>query len=75
MNVSAFKTPERNYVAVIVNNGEAKEFTYVMPGYTTKVYVTDADRNLELTTDGWYVVSNVDVPATSIVTVVFEPLI
>ena len=75
MNVSAFKTPDGNYVAVIVNNGEEKEFSYVMPGYTTKVYVTDAERNLELTTDGWYVVSNVDVPATSIVTVVFEPLI
>ncbi len=75
MNVSAFKTPDGKYVAVIVNNGEEKEFSYVMPGYTTKVYVTDAERNLELTTDGWYVVSNVDVPATSIVTVVFEPLI
>lgn len=75
MNVSAFKTPERNYVAVIVNNGEAKEFTYVMPGYTTKVYVTDADRNLELTMDKWCAVSTVKVPATSIVTVVFEPLL
>ncbi len=74
LNVSAFKTPDDKYVAVIVNNGEEKEFSYVMPGYTTKVYVTDAERNLELTTDGWYAVSNVEVPATSVVTVVFEPL-
>lgn len=75
LNVSAFKTPDGNYVAVIANNGEDKEFTYVMPGYTTKVYVTDAERNLELTKDGWYAVSNVEVPATSVVTVVFEPVI
>ncbi len=75
MNVSAFKTPDGNYVAVIVNNGEAKEITYVMPGYTTKVYVTDAERNLELVEDGWKAVSNVEIPEKSIVTVVFEPLI
>ena len=75
LNVSAFKTPDGNYVAVIVNNGAEKEFTYMMPGYTTKVYVTDAERNLELVTDGWFAVSNVTVPETSVVTVVFEPLI
>ncbi len=74
MNVSGFKTPDGNYVAVIVNNGYEKEFTYVMPGYTMSVYTTDATRDLELTDERW-AVGTVEVPEMSIVTVVFEPVI
>ncbi len=74
MNVSAFKTPDGSYVAVIVNDGIEKEFTYSMLGYNMSVYTTDATRNLELTDEGWGI-ENVTVPENSIVTVVFEPMI
>ena len=74
LNVSAFRTPEGNYVAVIVNNGAEKEFTYTMPGYTMSVYTTDKDRDLELTAEKW-AVGKVQVPEKSLVTVVFEPVI
>lgn len=74
MNVSAFKTPDGNYVAVIVNSGEEKTFTYAMLGYNMSVYTTDAERNLELTEEGGGI-EKVTVPEKSIVTVVFEPVI
>ncbi len=71
MNVSAFKTPDGSYVAVIVNDGIEKQFTYSMLGYNMSVYTTDADRNLELTDEGGGI-ETVTVPENSIVTVVFE---
>ena len=73
MNVSAFKTPDGSYVAVIVNDGIEKQFTYSMLGYNMSVYTTDADRNLELTDEGSGI-ETVKVPENSIVTVVFEPV-
>ena len=73
MNVSAFKTPDGSYVAVIVNDGIEKQFTYSMLGYNMSVYTTDVDRNLELTDEGSGI-ETVKVPENSIVTVVFEPM-
>ena len=74
LNVSTFRTPEGKYVAVIVNNGAEKKFTYTMPGYTMAVYTTDATRNLELTAEKW-AVGSVVVPEKSIVTVEFTPVL
>lgn len=71
MNVSAFRTPEGDYVAVIVNQGSEKNFRVCMPFYDVKAYTTDADRNLELTHDSCGVTS-VNIPAKSITTITFE---
>ena len=71
LNVSAYKTPEGDYVAVIVNEGEDKKITFGMLGYDMSVYTTDAQRNLELTDEG-NGVGSVSVGAESIVTVVFS---
>ena len=71
MNVSAFKTPDGDYVAVIVNQGGDKAVNLCMPFYDVKAYTTDADRNLELTHESCGV-TTVDIPASSITTIVFE---
>ncbi len=71
LNVSAFKTPEGNYVAVIVNEGEEKNIKFSMLGYSAEVYTTDETRNLEKTSEGRGT-DKVTVPASAIVTVVFE---
>ena len=71
MTVSTYKTPEGNYVAVIVNEGENKEVSFNMLGWDMKVYTTDADSNLELTaeTKGH---KKITIGEKSITTVVFE---
>lgn len=71
MTVSAFKTPEKDYVVVIANEGEEKEISFGMLGYDMSVYTTDAERNLELTaeTKGH---KKITIPAKSITTVVFS---
>ncbi len=71
MNVSAFKTPDGDYVAVIVNQGDAKDVKLCMPLYDVKAYTTDADRNLELTHESRGITS-VKIPAKSITTITFE---
>lgn len=71
LTVSGYKTPEGKYVAVIVNEGENKEISFNMLGWDAEVYTTDAERNLELTseTKGH---KKINVGANSITTVVFE---
>ena len=71
LTVSAYKTRDKKYVVVIVNEGEDKEISFNMLGYDAKVYTTDAERNLELTsqTKGH---KKITVGANSITTVVFE---
>ena len=71
LTVSGFKTPEGNYVAVIVNEGGDKEVSFNMLGYDAKVYTTDAERELELTseTKGH---KKITIGEKSITTVVFE---
>ena len=71
LTVSGFKTPEGDYVAVIVNEGGDKEVSFNMLGYDAKVYTTDADSDLELTseTKGH---KKITIGANSITTVVFE---
>lgn len=71
MYVSTYKTPDRDYVAVIVNEGAEKKITYSMIGYDMSVYTTDATRKLELTDTGSGI-ETVTIPENSIVTVVFE---
>ena len=71
MNVSAFKTPEGDYVVVVVNQGEEKNITVAMPFFDVKAYTTDAERNLELTHDSCGI-TTVNIPADSITTIVFE---
>lgn len=71
MTVSAFRTPDGDYVAVIVNQGDAKSFKVCMPLYDVKAYTTDADRNLELTHNSRGITS-VKIPAKSITTITFE---
>lgn len=71
MNVSAFKTPEGNFVVVIVNQGDDKNVHLCMPFFNVKAYTTDADRNLELTHESGGVCS-VSIPESSITTIVFE---
>lgn len=71
MNISAFKTPEGDYVAVIVNQGDDKAISLCMPGFDVTAYTTDADTNLELTHESGGI-TTVDIPASSITTVVFE---
>lgn len=71
MNVSSFKTPEGDYVVVVVNQGEEKNFTVAMPFYDVKAYTTDADKNLELTHESGGI-TTVNIPAKSITTIVFE---
>ena len=71
MTISAFKTPDGNYVAVIVNEGEEKDVKLCMPLFEIKAYTTDADRNLELTKEGCSVAS-VNLPAKSITTITFN---
>ena len=71
MNVSAFKTPDGDYVAVIVNEGNEKNLTFAMPFYDVKAYTTDAERNLTLTHESGGI-SSVKIPAESITTIVFE---
>ncbi len=70
MNVSAFKTPDGDYVAVIVNQGEEKDVTVCMPFFDVTAYTTDAERNLELTHESGGI-TTVNVPADSITTIVF----
>ena len=71
LTVSGFKTPDKKYVAVIVNEGEDKEVSFNMLGWDMKVYTTDADSNLELTaeTKGN---KKITIGEKSITTVVFE---
>ena len=71
LTVSGYKTPDKKYVAVIVNEGEDKEISFNMLGWDAEVYTTDAERNLELTsqTKGH---KKITVGANSITTVVFE---
>lgn len=71
LTVSGYKTPEGDYVAVIVNEGEDKEVSFNMLGRNMKVYTTDAQRDLELTleTKGH---KKITIGANSITTVVFE---
>lgn len=71
LNVSVFKTPDKKYVAVIVNEGEDKTFKFNMCMYNASVYTTDETRNLELTAESRGT-QKVSVPANSIVTVVFD---
>jgi hypothetical protein len=51
MTISAFKTPDGDYVAVIVNEGGDKEIKFNMLGYDMSVYTTDSEKNLELTSE------------------------
>ena len=71
LTVSAYKTPDKKYVAVIVNEGEDKEVSFNMLGWDMKVYTTDADSDLELTseTKGH---KKITIGEKSITTVVFE---
>ena len=71
LTVSAYKTPDKKYVVVIVNEGEDKDVSFNMLGYDAKVYTTDAQRNLQLTgeTKGH---KKIAIGAQSITTVVFE---
>ncbi len=71
MTVSAFKTPEGKFVAVIVNEGEDKKVSFNMLGYDMSVYTTDSEKSLELTaeTKGN---KKIQIGAKSITTVVFE---
>lgn len=71
MNISAFKTPEGNYVAVVVNQGTDKKINLCMPTFDVKAYTTDADRNLELSHESCGV-TTVKIPENSITTIVFE---
>ena len=52
MNVSCYKTPDGDYVAVIVNEGCDKKVKFNMLGYDMTVYTTDSEKNLELTHEG-----------------------
>jgi hypothetical protein len=71
LTVSAYKTPDKKYVVVIVNEGDDKEISFNMLGWDAEVYTTDDERNLELTsqTKGH---KKITVGAKSITTVVFE---
>ena len=71
LTVSAYKTPDKKYVVVIVNEGDEKDVSFNMLGYDAEIYTTDAERNLELTgeTKGH---KKITVGAKSITTVVFE---
>ncbi len=71
MTVSAFRTPDKEYVVVIANEGEEKEVSFNMLGYDMSVYTTDADSDLELTTQtkGH---KKITIGAKSITTVVFS---
>ena len=71
MTVSAFRTPEKEYVVVIANEGGDKEISFNMLGYDMSVYTTDAEKNLELTaeTKGH---KKITVGEKSITTVVFS---
>ncbi|MEE1320372.1 MAG: glycoside hydrolase [Acutalibacteraceae bacterium] len=71
MNVSAYKTPDGDYVAVIVNNGGEKKINFAMLGYDMSVYTTDATRELELTKEG-NGIGSINVGEKSITTVVFS---
>ena len=51
MNVSCYKTPDGDYVAVIVNEGGDKEIKFNMLGYDMSVYTTDSEKNLEFTSE------------------------
>ncbi len=72
MTVSAFKTPEGDYVAVIVNEGADKNISFCMPFYNVKAYTTDSERNLELSHEGSGFFGAVSIPEKSITTLVFE---
>ncbi|MBQ7296425.1 MAG: hypothetical protein IJW86_09585 [Clostridia bacterium] len=71
MTVSAFRTPEKDFVVVIVNEGEEKEVSFNMLGYDMSVYTTDAERDLELTAQT-KAHKKITVGAKSITTVVFR---
>ena len=71
LTVSGYKTPDKKYVAVIVNEGEAKEVSFNMLGWDMKVYTTDADSDLELTTETKGN-NKITIGEKSINTVVFE---
>lgn len=71
MNVSCYKTPEGNYVAVIVNEGCDKDVKFNMLGYDMSVYTTDSEKNLELTSESKGH-KKVSIAENSITTVVFE---
>ncbi len=73
-NVSAYRTPEGNYVAVIVNEGDAKKVCFDMLWYNMEVYTTDAERNLENTFNGKGY-NSIEIGEKSITTVVFTPVI
>lgn len=71
MTVSAFRTPEKEYVVVIANEGGDKEISFNMLGYDMSVYTTDAEKNLELTSEAKGH-KKITVGEKSITTVVFS---
>lgn len=71
MTVSTYRTPEGNYVAVIVNEGVEKDVSFNMLGWDMKVYTTDAEKDLELTTESKGH-KKITIGEKSITTVVFE---
>ena len=70
-NVSCYKTPEGDYVAVIVNQGGEKKVGFNMLAYNMSVYTTDSDSNLENTYNGKGY-EKITIGENSITTVVFE---
>ena len=70
-NVSCFKTPDGDYVAVIVNEGEEKQVRFNMLTYNMSVYTTDAEKNLENTYNGKGY-EKLTIGENSITTVVFD---
>ncbi len=74
LTVSAYETPEGDYVAVIVNESdEEKQINFSgLLLRDMKVYTTDADSNLELTAQQGNGIKKINIGADSITTVVFS---
>ncbi len=71
--ISAYVTPEGDYVAVIVNEAdEARKVKFDKLWSNMDVYTTDAERNLEHTAEMGVGFKSIEVGAKSITTVVFS---
>ncbi len=73
MTVSAYVTPDDDYVVVIVNEGEEKDIRFSgMMFRDMQVYTTDADSNLELTAEEEVGMKKITVGTNTVTTVVFS---
>lgn len=70
VNYSAYKTPQGDIVIVIVNEGDARSFSFDVSGSSMTVIQSDSEKKLQQVYSGK--ITSIDLPAKSIATVIVK---